>query len=271
MMAFPLEALSLESSDSGLKLVLRRAHSRNAAKPIVCPDENGVFPDAPIEGVPPIVVDANELFRDVAYAVRKARRTALISLANAGYVRLFCAAHVLAEVAEHAERVAARLKAPLAEFMACWTAEYLPLLRLAEIPGDLLTDAETERIERLELLDADDVPSARLALILGAYYFTKDRDAREAVYGGTVDHDVHDDVLAVIRARGDEVALEPMATALTAIPVGIGYGAFKGVEWVWKRLSPWAVLVGAAGAVFAWRSASPQRRERLKASAGAFL
>jgi len=71
------------------------------------PDESGTFPWSwfPPAGV--VVVDANALRSDVLYGCRKGRRTTLVTAANEGLLRLYAAAHVVEEVAEHYVRWAA--------------------------------------------------------------------------------------------------------------------------------------------------------------------
>src|SRR5262245_30642957 len=153
---------SVEPSPSrtpGIQSFLRSHHAANARRPIGVPNEFGAFPDSHIPAVPPFVVDANELFRDVSYAARTDKRTVLVSLANSGYIRLFCAQHVLDEILEHAERMAKRLKAPLSAFMDHWDMEYVPLLRRIEVSESLITEEEARRMDTLKETDPDDIPS----------------------------------------------------------------------------------------------------------------
>src|SRR5665811_1626531 len=88
--------------------MLSLAHARNALAPIHRPDEQGAFVSSTLacatlgRGVPPIVADANRLRENILYTCRTGRRTVLITAANAGATRIFCASHVLEEVAEHA-------------------------------------------------------------------------------------------------------------------------------------------------------------------------
>ncbi|WP_423783048.1 hypothetical protein [Ferrimicrobium acidiphilum] len=54
--------------------------------------------------MPPIVVDANVLRNDILYSCRNDRRTSLVVATNAGFLRMFCAEHVIEEVDEHSQR-----------------------------------------------------------------------------------------------------------------------------------------------------------------------
>ncbi len=84
------------------------------------PDESGTFPWSwfPPAGV--VVVDANALRSDVLYGCRKGRRTTLVTAANEGLLRLYAAAHVVEEVAEHYVRWAADGPVSASAFWQRW-------------------------------------------------------------------------------------------------------------------------------------------------------
>ncbi len=159
--------------------ILKFAHARNAIAPIHRPDEQGGFVSSSLagatlgRGVPPIVADANRLRENVLYSCRTGRRTVLITAANSGATRIYCASHVLEEVAEHAREWTERSAGvSLGSFLEQWESEYLPLIREVqdgEIPLGVLNPVELERLAQLHLKDPDDVPSATLALALGAF------------------------------------------------------------------------------------------------------
>ncbi|WP_298339797.1 hypothetical protein [Ferrimicrobium sp.] len=159
---------------------------------------------------------------------------------------------------EHGTEWAIDLSIDVDEFFETYRDLYLPLLRCTEVSEDLLTKDEAERLAKLARIDPDDVPSAALAMVFGAWYLTKDRKARECVYGSEVDHKLHDAWLKGLAANGDVTAI------LTTYAVGyvvvvsalIGKGIAGATRAIWNK-SPWflsALLAGLAGlGTFAWK------------------
>ena len=88
--------------EADIELFLRSSIAGAITAPIRYPDDHGAFPIAewPMLGylVPPIVVDANVLRNDILYSCRNDRRTSLVTATNAGFLRMFCAEHVIEEV-----------------------------------------------------------------------------------------------------------------------------------------------------------------------------
>jgi len=76
-------------------------HKHSAVAPIRFPGVQGAFPGDILLRPPPVVVDANVLRNDIRRACRTGQRTVLVTAANAGLIRLFCARHVHDEVIEH--------------------------------------------------------------------------------------------------------------------------------------------------------------------------
>lgn len=178
-----LEAV-LDRARDGLRAALDSMHRQRAEDEVVGADIFGLFPSAAVSSVPAIVVDANVLRKDVLYACRTGRRTTLVNAARAGLFRLFCAGHVASEVFTHHERWSHEGKIDAARFTDVWVRDYAPLLHLIPSPPDgLMTHAEAARLAALHLKDPDDVPSATLALALGAFYLSEDGAATTAVYG----------------------------------------------------------------------------------------
>jgi hypothetical protein len=252
---------------------LLKAQHRDAARaPLLLPDEAGAFPDCfgfrLLGGVPPVGLDANTLRGDILRACRTGRTT-LITAANAGAVRLFGASHVIEEVWEHAPRWTRETEIPLSSFHERWQREYLPLIREVrdgDIPISVLSIEEQCRIALLAERDSDDVPSAVLALALGAFFMSEDPRALEAVYGPTVDLERHQEWVEVLKASGDAAALGQMITAAAVIPTA----AIGGIYTLAQRLgSHWWLGVLAAGAGV-WKLShrlSPETRQTIKAGA----
>lgn len=237
---------------------LRQTHNRNAAAPIAGPDELGRFPyagPAPL----PVVVDANRLYQDLRPACRNDRRTVLVSAANAGAIRLFCARHVVEEFYRHADEWADKARVDREVFMRRWATEYAPLLRVVDVPAALLTPAEARRVDLLEsgpeeFRDADDVPTARLALVLGAFFLSRDKKPVKAVHGHDVDLAGREEWLEVLRAGGDVHVLQEMKRSDEMAFGAAGYLTFLGVGKLW-RYSPPAALLTCGALFLAWRRA----------------
>ena len=251
---------------------LLRSMALKAAAPIQGPDvQSGSFPDSMLPDVPPVVPDTNILRADLIYACRNSVRTVLVNAANAQFLRLYCAQHVVDEISEHSLEWACREGVSHDDFMRRWEHEYLPLIRVVPvIAADkrLLTPAESKRIAVLEDEDKDDVPSAILALLLGAYYLSKDKAALKAVYGDAADLVKHDKWLEILKAGGNAGELGMMLNASLTVVGLAGYGVFAGI----RRLPPVVAILGLAAlggvGVFAYRHSGQDTRQSLKAGLG---
>lgn len=245
---------------------LREQHLAHSADPIVGPDDSGRFPDAPCPPRP-VVVDANRLYHDLLPACRGDRRGVLVTAANYGGLRLFCERHVIEEVYEHAARWADSGKIDRAVFLGRWTREYLPLLRVVDVPAGLLTAEESGRIEVLrssELKgfgDPDDVPTATLAIVLSAFLLSEDKAPVRAAYGHGVDLAEREKWLAVLKAGSDAPVLTEFYQGDALIVELVGRAAFLGMGKLWRDVSPLAALALAGGLYLGWRHSSPKVRQ----------
>jgi predicted nucleic acid-binding protein len=254
--------------------ILKFAHARNAIAPINRPDEQGGFVSSSLagatlgRGVPPIVADANRLRENVLYSCRTGRRTVLITAANSGATRIYCASHVLEEVAEHAREWTERSAGvSLGSFLEQWESEYLPLIREVqdgEIPLGVLNPVELERLAQLHLKDPDDVPSATLALALGAFFLSDDRAALRAVYGYDLDLDDHRAWVDLLKAGGDASELGTMMFSVVMIPTIVGAGLFEVGRWLASTYSPWLLLGIGCGATLLSTRIAPDKRDKLR-------
>lgn len=255
--------------------MLQLAHARNAMAAINGPDEHGAFRSPAFaggalgRGVPPIVADASILRDDVLYACRNERRTVLVNAANVGATRVYCAAHVVDEVGEHAPRWTDEAgDVPHRRFVGRWTREYLPVMRGMrdeDVPLDILSPAERARIADLQAVDPDDVPSATLALALGAFYLSEDSRALRAVYGANFDVEGHRAWVNALKAGGDAGELGAMMFGLVMVPTVAGAGLFELGRWLSAKFSPWVLLPLALATVLGWDQIPPERRKQLGA------
>jgi predicted nucleic acid-binding protein len=265
----------MAEAPSLLSDLLAHAHGMAAQKPIVGPDRAGVFPSLTPFGssglrrsLPPVVPDTNILRDDVRHACRRGHRTVLMNLANDRALRVFCPAHVVDEMHEHAEKFSDGIGGE--RLLDVWEREYLPLLRVVEdVSMTALTRDERARVEELDRRDADDVPAARLALVTGAFFLSNDRAALDAVYGPGFDRSRHKRWVSTLQGAGDA---NQLSNLLEAVAMLGGLTATASAALV-KRIgsSPAAALLTAVGFLTAYDRAGSQRRMRLRNGATAAM
>lgn len=249
------------SIETGIELFLRSAFSHATTAPIRYPDDHGAFPPAewPMSGypVPPIVVDANVLRNDILYSCRNDRRTSLVTAANAGFLRMFCAEHVIEEVNEHSQRWAQEGRVKQTAFVDRWKEEYLRLIRCVDVPNGLLTESEAKAVGELERIDNDDVPSATLARLLGGFYLSEDKRALEAVYGSELNFETHRAWVDAIRSGSNSAQITRASQAALIAPAILGEGLFGAWRFLYSK-SPWllvSTILGLGGfGYLIWRS-----------------
>jgi predicted nucleic acid-binding protein len=234
---------------------LARVHAENTTAPIRYADNNGAFVESVLEILfgdsVPIVPDANVFRGNIAHMCRRGKRPVLLNGANSGTFRLFCAQHVLEEVAEHSERWASDCGIPYDVYSDCWSRHFLPAIRLvstAELRR-LLSLEERHRIDALHAIDPDDVPSATLALALGAFYVTEDADARFAVYGKEAKAAERNNWLDPLMCAGNAGELHKLVAIASAAPVAGIAGAWRLGRWLYEQ-SPWALAAAVGVALF---------------------
>ncbi|MFF5075790.1 hypothetical protein ACFY36_01980 [Actinoplanes sp. NPDC000266] len=267
------------SADDAVRVMVKKAHLQNAALPVGVPDENGLFPPALLPETFPAVVDANALRDDLLRVAGGRGRTLMLKAANSGVLRLFCAPHVLDEVDEHLAEWSARKRLDPVIVRGVWESDVAPLLRCVDVPDGLAAIAEQKRLDYLGLppetsryCDPDDVPTARLALLLNAPLLSKDKAPLRAVYGEPFDHVAHAQWLDQLSAVGDLGPLGRLAGAINSLLGIAASGAFQGVAAAARRVPlPW-LLVGAVAAAGAFRYfVAPETRQRVQVALGAGL
>lgn len=251
-----------------LRQFLEVQHRRNAAMPIGSVEthpEDRVFAEFSIlQEIPPVILDANTLFNDVRYAARKGKQTALLTGANVGAFRLFVAQHVIDEIYEHGDRLAALKGGEPERFFQAWEEMYLPLIRRVddwEVLLDLLTPQERQRIDMLRSRDPDDVPSACLSLVLGGFYFSEDRYALEAVYGSDADFELHHQWVDILKVGGDSFALDNLQQSTATVAAVTSVITWEGIKWIASKTHPLVVAGVLAFAVALLRKLPPEKRE----------
>jgi predicted nucleic acid-binding protein len=259
-----------------IETAVRGMHRQSSQATITLPNEYGAFGEAGLPTVFPMVIDANALRDELLRTTRKNQRTILCNAANSGVLRLFCAAHVVEEVHKHAAEWATTQGLDPAAVQAVWETSYLPLLRCVAIPEPLTTARENERLAVLadptsRYGDPDDVPTATLALLLGAPLLSKDASPLRAVYGDGFDHVAHARWLRALAAGGDLGPLSQYMQTASMATFAVGYGIYAAVKGLARRVSlPW--LVGSAVATaLGSLLISPEEKQRARMTAGRFL
>jgi predicted nucleic acid-binding protein len=226
-------------------------HRRTHVAPIAYADSAGAFPATVLlPRVFPLVLDAN-MIRGELIRMGGSGRTVLVNAANSGVFRLFVAEHVVDEVWEHYATWARRRKVAAADVRAAWESGLLPLLRCVTVPDAWATVDESARLARLARPapggDPDDVPTATLALLLGAPLLSRDGKPLEAVYGPGFDKETHIEWLNALRAGGDLGPLGQYLQLSTNLIVLLGKGVIGGLRAAAGRWSWSAALLAIAG------------------------
>lgn len=254
---------------------LKAAHEQQASSaPIVAADENGAFPAAPVPLVFPVVIDAMMLRDQILRLARTGRRTVLVSAANGGVLRIFCAPHVFQEVEEHRDEWARSRHLGPTKVRAAWEETVLPLLRCVDVPQGLATTEEQRRLDDLaqphtQYGDPDDVPTATLALLLGAPLMSRDGKPLRAVYGQSREFAADDTSLDRLRERGDAGAAAQYAQSIEIMLGLFGEGLLGGFRAVNSRVSWAPLLLGVvAGGTLIYGATSAEQRRRLGSAVG---
>jgi predicted nucleic acid-binding protein len=260
-----------------IETALRGMHRQSSQAAITLPNEYGAFGEAGLSTVFPMVIDANALRDELLRTTRMNQRTILCNAANSGVLRLFCAAHVVEEVHKHAAEWATTQGLDPAAVQAVWETSYLPLLRCVAIPQPLTTARENERLAVLanptsRYGDPDDVPTAALALLLGAPLLSKDASPLRAVYGEGFDHLAHAHWLRALSAGGDLGPLSQYMQTASMAMFALGYGIYAGVRGLACRIPlPWLVVGGAVAIGLGSLFIPPASKQRARTTAGSFF
>lgn len=170
--------------------------------------------------------------------------------------------------------MARRAHVALSAYMDCWEEAYLPQLRLVDVLEGLLAPEEAARIDLLdrgpgELCDPDDVPTATLALLLGAVMLSTDRKVLWAVYGRNADLARHEKYLQLLQLGGQAGTLAAIKEQEGTTLGAAGNLVFAGLELLWREIAP-CPLRSSPSSLFrsgSIRSTSPNKRDSACTSA----
>ena len=257
-----------------LRSVVIDTHKASAVAPIRFPGPQGAFPGDILLRPPPVVVDANVLRNDILRACRTGQRTVLVTAANVGLLRLFCAEHVYLEVIEHSGDWTIGGPVTQNAFLRRWLLEYLPLIRVVPVEEGHLAWLDPAELERMRHLaepgqDPDDVPSATLALLLGAFFLSEDGNPLRAVYGAIPPR--HREWVNTLKAGGDAGELGSDLTLVVNLTALAGHGLASGTRRVAAATSPWALVAAGLGAAWWYLSRPASTRQRVSSAAGSVL
>jgi hypothetical protein len=150
-----------------------------------------------------------------------------------------------------------------------WYTEYLPLLRVVDVPGGLLYPDEADRVEILAtkghpLGDPDDVPTAILGLLLDAPVLSQDGNLLKAVFGVDFDCAAHGEWLEALRAGGDLGPLGDFVNAGYILTASAALGTYTlGAKMVEFFGWPVTLLLVGAGALGFHYLASPETKAKV--------
>lgn len=214
----------------------------------------------------PWVLDSNELYNAILYTARTGVPSLLARAASTGVITWYIAEHVANEVDAHLDEWAATAGIDAPAAWDAWQTAYQPMLRL--VSSDLtelaFTTAERQRLARLDTRDPDDLPTARLAIALGARLATRDGALLEATYGpGRASSDHAGELIPTASALTASHQLHEMETLALLLPAAMVAEAARLL-----RRFPLLGAVGTGAATLALRS--PEQRRHLQTSAQRF-
>ncbi len=256
---------SVSSIRAALESAVKDLLLECSSRPILGADVRGAFPPLSLGANlrrPTFIVvpDTNYLLRDVANACKHGRRV-LVTAANIGGIRIFCAPHVVREVYAKSAKWAARIGVSVETYVSRWENEYLPLFRLIEKPEALVasfTPLEQTRLEMLRSLDVDDIPSATIAIALNGFYLTWDKDPFAAAYGRKPDEQELKDQILVLMDGGKTTAMAEMFALMLLLPTAV-ISALGSAYRELAKAVPWAPWLLLASAVVLAMRISPER------------
>jgi len=236
----------------------------------------GQSPSSRLVRVPPVVVDANVLRNDALRSSRQPTPTILVNAARMGWVRLFCAEHVVDEVLRHGEEWASQAGLSADAGLEVFAATYRPLLAVVEVDDSIaLTKAERARLDALDHgqpneCDPDDVPTALLAVHLGAVMLSQDKKVLRAVYGLDVDVDAYRSWVGLLSSAGASGLMEECLNVALTLAAVSGELGLTFARFLWKT-APALVAIGAGALAIAGLDMSTEARTKIRRSVGSAL
>jgi hypothetical protein len=174
---------------------------------------------APFGGPQLGILDTNTIFNDLNYQLRHGRAEgAMVASARSGALRLVASSHVFGEVYERAP-TQERRGFSTEKLLDLFEGSYLPFIDFVDLSGMPVG----ERAKAVADADADDLPTAQLALALApCHVYTDDPDLTQAGFGQERNW------LRLV--RGAERTMQVDQAMLLAAELA---------RWGWRKVAPW--------------------------------
>jgi hypothetical protein len=192
----------------------------------------------PLGGPQVLVLDTGVIYNDIVRRLRNPGKPGvLLGSARKGATVLLAADHVYDEVYDSLRKAHARRAVTHEAVTACFEREYLPQLRFVSMPLWPLSP----RVLRVGVRDADDAPTASLALLVApCLVFAIDRHLVDAGFGVA-------EQWLTLAWEADDLLGYDSALLLSALGArALWQQTVRAVRWFTDDLSPREVLAGAA-------------------------
>jgi len=194
------------------------------------------------------VGDTCALMNEVLRFAHTGELTSLLVALHHDTARMFISRHVFDEVAEHLSRRAVESGIEPTKALVIWQHLFLPVIRVVDVPATW--GRKDRRVRGVLTSDADDAPSARLAIALApCYVITDDSDLIDNGFGTR-------SWLTSAHGFANYAQVEmgtDAAWGSTVLTTGLGAALVRGFLRLPAGGQIAAVLVGAA-ILFWWRS-----------------
>ncbi|MDA8302068.1 MAG: hypothetical protein M0005_11135 [Actinomycetota bacterium] len=190
---------------------------------------------------------------------------ASLRAAQDGQIRLFMERATLEETWTRLARFAEQLGCPVVHLQRLFVDEWLPLIRVVSLPGNLR--ALDRRATAVQALDPDDYPAAALAALLSPCILLTHNTKDFAPLGVHEWTQGVDAVVAALDVRFGETRVQ----VVTMVPLAPVYAVGAGVKWAYERIGPAALLILAAvilGGIYIYRRQPEERRQTIRTVAG---
>ena len=213
----------------------------------------------------PAVLDTDFVRTGLHYQLKNGRPPRSVRIARDGAVRLFMEYDTLTETSARLPKFAGQLGVPTAVLRRALNEDWLPHIEVVQLPP-ALRGADPRALE-VRSRDADDFPAAALAALLSPCLLLTCNYKHFGVLGVRTRTQGRDGVMAVAAINVGEMQIQAVLT-IPAIPARAAAGTMK---WATGRIGPAAWVVAgvlAGGGIYWYCKQPPERRERIRKTAG---
>jgi len=152
----------------------------------------------------------------------------------------------------------------------------LPLIRVIQddaVPPELMTRSESARLDRLRAKpkDRNDIPSATLSMILGAFYLTNDGPALRAAYGEHASLSTRDQWQQILKAGGDAGELGTAMQMGFGLAAVLGSAGFSAIKALYRLAGPAGIAAVGGLAYAGYRRTGNTTKEKIGSGAMSVL